>query len=91
MPLPPLPGHRLSIVGEATPPPAERGFIFVRGLKMVATFADGTTSATFPYDVADRTRLDAIVIVPHYRGEDGRRYVILRSALRPPVAVRPRG
>jgi ADP-ribose pyrophosphatase len=37
-----------------------------------------------------RERLDAVVIAAHYVDERGRRMVFLRSALRPPVALRPR-
>ncbi len=53
-------------------------------------FANGETSEPFAYDVVDRARLDAVVIAAHFRGDDGRRHVYLRSALRPPVATRAR-
>jgi ADP-ribose pyrophosphatase len=53
-------------------------------------FADGTVSEPFEYDTIDRRWLDAVVIAAHFRGDDGRRRVILRSALRPPVALRSR-
>jgi ADP-ribose pyrophosphatase len=89
MALPPLPGHKLQIVEEVAPPPAERGFLYVRKLSMVARFDDGEESEPFSYDCADRTRMDAVVVVAHYRRCAGR-VVVLRSALRPPVAVRPR-
>lgn len=90
MPLPPLPGHRLETLSETSPPAAERGFVYVRKLTMRATFADGTVSEPFTYDVAGRSKLDAVVVVPHYLDESGRRMVVLRSAVRPPAAVRPR-
>lgn len=62
----------------------------VRKLTMVARFAEEQAeSEPFTYDCADRSRMDAVVVVPHYAGADGRRFVILRSALRPPVASRP--
>ncbi len=89
MPLPKLPGHRLQIEGETAPPPSQRGFVYVRHLKMRATFADGTVSEPFSYDCADRSRMDAVVVVPHYRSDDGQVMVVLRSALRPPVFARP--
>lgn len=90
MPLPPLPGHRLTVVSETAPPADQRGFVHVRHLILTATFADGTVSAPFSYDAVDRSRMDAVVVVPHWRGEDGGRMVLLRSALRPPAAVRPK-
>ncbi len=87
--LPSLPGHRLRLLDDERPPVASRGFIYVRKLSLVAEFADGTVSEPFPYDCADRARMDAVVIVPHHRDESGRRHVYLRSALRPPVYARP--
>lgn len=91
MPLPPLPGHRLRIVSEELPPPAERGFLYVRKLKVVARFAgEPGESKPSSYDCGHRSRMDAVVVVPHYKDAEGRRIVVLRSALRPPVAVRPR-
>ncbi|NUP08132.1 MAG: NUDIX hydrolase [Polyangiaceae bacterium] len=59
-------------------------------MELVAEFANGETSAPFPYDVADRERIDAVVIVAHYRDQAGVRRVYLRSALRPPAALRAR-
>ncbi len=86
---PPLPRHRIEVVSEKRPPEGERGFMHVRRLQLVAIFDGGERSEPFSYDAADRTRLDAVVVVPHFRGPDGERRVILRSALRPPVALRP--
>jgi ADP-ribose pyrophosphatase len=54
-------------------------------------FADGTTSEPFEYDAIGRGRLDAVVVAPHYRDAAGVRRVILRSCLRPPVALRAEG
>lgn len=90
MRLPGLPGHELRAVDEVTPPPEERGFVFVRRMKVVAAFAGGDASEPFSYDVADRERLDAVVVVAHYRDDQGVVQVVLRSALRPPVALRSR-
>ncbi len=87
MALPPLPGHRLRIASD--PEPTDRGFLWLRRLRMVATFADGTESAPFPYDCVGRRALDAVVVVPHFASADGTRMVLLRSALRPPPFVRP--
>ena len=89
MELPELPKHALALVLErpSLDPP---GFLRLRRMMLRVAFADGTTSAPFEYDTIDRARLDAVVVAAHYRDRDGRRQVILRSALRPPVAMRPR-
>lgn len=88
MELPELPQHQLSLVEEraSLDPP---GFLGLRRVIMRVAYADGTVSEPFEYDTIGRGRLDAVVIAAHYRGEDGRRRVILRSALRPPLALRP--
>lgn len=88
MPLPPLPRHALEIVEDRLPHEGERGFMNLRRLKLVAVFDDGQRSKPFAYDAADRSRLDAVVVVAHFAGDDGARRVLLRSALRPPVALR---
>jgi ADP-ribose pyrophosphatase len=62
----------------------------VRRLDLRARFHDGTISEPFVYDVVTRKLLDAVVVVPHFRDAAGVRHVLLRSALRPPVAFRPR-
>lgn len=87
MELPELPKHALSLVEEraSLDPP---GFLRLRRVIMRVRFADGTESEPFEYDAIGRSRLDAVVIAAHYRGDDGRRRVILRSAIRPPVALR---
>lgn len=60
----------------------------VRRLDLVARYPDGTASAPFPYDVGARAALDAVVMAAHYL-EGGVRFVYLRSAVRPPCALRP--
>ena len=89
MELPELPKHAFVLVEErpSLDPP---GFLRLRRMILRVAFADGTTSEPFEYDSIDRARLDAVVVAAHYRGADGRRQVLLRSALRPPVALRPR-
>jgi len=89
MELPELPQHALLLV-EDRPSLDPPGFLRLRRMILRVTFADGTTSEPFEYDAIDRARLDAVVVAAHYRGPDGRRRVILRSALRPPVAMRSR-
>lgn len=89
MELPELPKHALALV-EDRPSLDPPGFLRLRRMILRVVFADGTRSEPFEYDAIDRARLDAVVVAAHYRGADGRRQVILRSALRPPVAMRPR-
>jgi ADP-ribose pyrophosphatase len=87
MALPRLPRHRVRIVEEAPSSPGERGFIYVRQLSLELQFEDGSTSSSFPYFCAERTRLDAVVVVAHYL-RNGERFVVLRSSIRPPLVVR---
>ncbi len=56
-------------------------------LELVARYPDGTESAPFAYDLATRTLIDAVVIAAHF-SRDGVRHVYLRSAVRPPCALR---
>ncbi|MGH7440747.1 MAG: NUDIX hydrolase, partial [Polyangiaceae bacterium] len=73
------------------------GFLNLRRLEIVTRYADGTASAPFRYDVATRRALDAVVIAAHFDGPQnphdphgpGGRQVYLRSAIRPPCALRP--
>ncbi len=84
---PALPAHSLILVEER--PAGEPGFLRIRRVTLRARFEAGGESAPFVYDVIDRDRLDAVVIAAHFRDASGRRHVFLRSALRPPVALRP--
>ena len=89
MPLPELPKHTLMLVSEQTSrDPA--GFLRLRRMVFRIRYADGSVSEPFSYDAVDRQRLDAVVVAAHFRGVDKRRRVLLRSCLRPPLAVRPR-
>jgi len=88
-PLPSLPAIKLVVVRDRSADArALGGFLDVRRLDLVARYPDGSESASFPYDVAARRALDAVVIVASYV-ENGVRQVYLRSALRPPCALRP--
>ncbi len=88
-PLPPLPAIQLVVVRDRSAESrALGGFLDVRRLDFVARYPDGTESAPFPYDVAARRALDAVIIVASYV-EEGVRQVYLRSAVRPPCVVRP--
>ncbi len=67
---------------------AAGGFLDVRRLDLVVAYPDGSESAPFAYDIATREALDAVVIAAHFIVR-GVRHVFLRSALRPPCALRP--
>ena len=89
-PLPALPAITVAIQRERTAEAqATGGFLNLRRLDLVARYPDGTESATFAYDIATRAALDAVIIAAHF-GRNGRRFVFLRSALRPPCALRDR-
>jgi ADP-ribose pyrophosphatase len=89
MALPPLPTHALELVGERIE--GAGGFLWLRRAELRVRFggAGGSSpSAPFEYDTIGRARLDAVVIAAHFV-EAGRRFVFLRSALRPPLHLRP--
>jgi ADP-ribose pyrophosphatase len=85
---PPLPQHSLILVDERDAC-TEPGFLRIRRVTLRARFEGGEESSPFVYDIIHRDRLDAVVIAAHFRDDAGRRHVFLRSALRPPVALRP--
>lgn len=87
--LPETPKVELEVVLDRTVQTDERAFLKVRSVDLVATREDGTRSRSFPYDVLDRKAIDAAVMVAHHL-VDGRLHVYLRSAVRPPLALRPR-
>jgi ADP-ribose pyrophosphatase len=88
-PLPSTPAIRLRVARDRTEGArASGGFLDVRRLDLVAHYPDGTESPPFPYDVGARRALDAVVIAAHYEVE-GKVFVYLRSAVRPPCALRP--
>jgi ADP-ribose diphosphatase len=59
----------------------------VRRVDLVAHYPDGQVSAPFPFDIAVRRALDAVVILAHFV-EANVRTVYLRSAVRPACALR---
>jgi ADP-ribose pyrophosphatase len=88
--LPPIPNVELEVVEDGSDPSdPPNAFLRMRRLVLRARFADGRVSEPFHYDAVARERLDAVVIAAHYRVA-GERHVFLRSAVRPPVALRPR-
>jgi ADP-ribose pyrophosphatase len=70
--------------------PSDQGFLKVRRLTLRTRYEDGTESAPYRYDVADRDALDAVLIVLHAPREDAPDdpYLCMRTALRPPLALR---
>jgi ADP-ribose pyrophosphatase len=88
--LPELPKCGLILLESRAEPEEEKGtFMRLVHQDMRVRYPDGTESDRFTYDAVDRKRLDAVVVAAHYRGPGGTRHVFLRSALRPPVAMRP--
>jgi len=88
--LPSLPRTKLSIDRDRSEHAPRGAYLTLRRLELRAQFPDGAISEPFFYDLVMRKALDAVVIAPHFRDESGARKVLLRSALRPPVAFRPR-
>jgi ADP-ribose pyrophosphatase len=88
--LPSLPRIKLSIDRDRSEHAPRRAFLTLRRLELRAQFPDGSVSEPFFYDMVQRKALDAVVVAPHFRDEAGTRKVLLRSALRPPVAFRGR-
>jgi ADP-ribose pyrophosphatase len=89
LPLPAPPNIRIVIARDrSTESRATGGFLDVRRLDLVLRYPDGTSSPIFAYDVAARAALDAVVMAAHFAA-GGVRHVFLRSAVRPPLALRP--
>lgn len=83
--LPPLPRVVLVVEKDARD---TAGYLRMRRSELRARFPNGVTSEPFAYDTVERQALDAVVIVPHFRDAAGRLCVVLRSAIRPPLALR---
>jgi len=89
LPFPAPPPIRVVIARDRTAESkAAGGFLDVQRLDLIARYPDGIESAPFAYDIATRAALDAVVIAAHFLAQ-GVRHVFLRSALRPPCALRP--
>lgn len=88
--LPELPSFSLEREGEPERHGRPGGFCHVASYALRARLPDGARSERFVYDAIERPRLDAVVIAAHFRDAAGVRHVYLRSAVRPPVAMRPR-
>lgn len=84
--LPPLPAVHLELVEDLTPQHGA-GFLRLVRHRYRAHYPDGSVSQPFLYDAVDRRALDATVIVAHYQ-DQGKPWVYLRSAVRPPISLR---
>ncbi len=84
--LPEAPKVELEVVQDRSE--EREGFLTVRRFDMVAV-RGSSRSAPFRYDILDRRALDACVMVAHHEA-NGTVEVYLRSAVRPPLALRPR-
>ena len=63
------------------------GFLTLKRYELVVV-KDGKRSHPFRYDMIDRRALDAAVMAAHHLDADGQACVYLRTAIRPPVALR---
>jgi ADP-ribose pyrophosphatase len=88
MPLPALPSIELRVAQDQSPP-AGSGFLRLRRRVLRACYPNGRESEPFTYDSVERRALDAVIVAAHYLGAGAERFVYLRSALRPPVSLRP--
>lgn len=88
MPLPPLPVVELR-TEEDLSPASDAGFLRLHRHRLRLRYPDGSDSAAFVYDTVGREALDAVVVAPHFVDASGARCVYLRSAVRPPVRLRP--
>jgi ADP-ribose pyrophosphatase len=87
--LPPLPRIQLRVARDRTEESrASGGFLNVRRLDLVAESPRGEKSGPFAYDIATRSSLDAVIMAAHHV-QGGERRVFMRSAVRPPLVLRP--
>jgi ADP-ribose pyrophosphatase len=72
---------------ETSSTPSDAGFVRVRRLTLRNRYGDGSEpSRDYPYDCVERDATDAVGIVLYARTPDR---VCVRSAIRPPLALRP--
>lgn len=81
-PLPEIPKVELEVLADHSE--ETTGFLTLKRV----TLAVRGRGAPFRYDLVERAALDAAVIAAHHPGADGEPCVFLRSAVRPPVALR---
>jgi len=88
--LPPLP--KVEVRVEEDRSEGARGFLWRRS-RLIEISAHGASVGSLVYDEVDRACLDAVVVVPYFFApapDDGALvpWVVLRSAVRPPVTLR---
>lgn len=74
---------RVEWIEDESPPQAPGAWLRHRRPRMRAVYADGTSSEPFTYEHIERKATDAVVLLMHFEGR-----VLLRTSLRPPLAVR---
>ena len=84
--LPTLPAVRLQMVRPA--PASSHPFLEIERVELQLATKEGPLGGRFVYDHVRRKALDAVVIVVHSRDSAGQHVVYMRSALRPPLALR---
>ena len=75
-------------VGRDRSPAIAPGFLGLRRLELTLHVDGASESAPFDYDMITRRALDAVVVLAHFTDKGGQRHVWLRSAVRPPLALR---
>ena len=85
--LPPAPVVKLELVEDLTPQ-QPKGFCRLVRQRLTAIGPGLPPSAPFVYDWVERRALDAVVVAAYYFDAKGIAWVYLRSATRPPVAMR---
>lgn len=74
---------RVEWVEDQSPPMPAGAWLRHRRPRMRAVYSDGSSSDTFVYEHVERRATDAVVLLLHF-GES----VLMRTSLRPPLAVR---
>ena len=74
---------RVEWIDDESPPTPPGAWLRHRRPRMRAVYADGTFSEPFTYEHVERKATDAVVLLMHFEGK-----VLLRTSLRPPLAVR---
>ena len=84
--LPELPKVALDVAADRSD--EREGFLTLKRYEL-AVVEGGHKSTSFRYDMITRRALDAAIMVAHHLDANGTPFVYLRSAVRPPVALRP--
>lgn len=88
--LPAPPDYKILVLEDLSAEPG--GFLRRVSRRVCTVDVAGTRSRPLVYDEVDRSALDAVVVVPHFMAlnAQGERevFVVLRSAIRPPLALR---